>query len=67
MYWFWLVPTINNVNMFNECNVDELIVRVLNDVLKKSDYRVFNLEVPLVDQQNGRTIIRTIIKNKSLY
>lgn len=50
MYWFWLVPTINNVDMFNECNVDELIVRVLNDVLKKSDYRVFNLEVPLVDQ-----------------
>lgn len=46
-----LVPTNNNVHMFNKCNIDDLIGRELSDVLKESDYRVFNLEVPLVDQQ----------------
>ena len=43
------VPTVSNKNLFINGQVDELIGKELVTVLKDSDYRNFNLEVPLTD------------------
>lgn len=46
-----LVPTNNNLLLFDKCCVKDLIGNDLYDFLNKADYRVFNLEVPLVDNE----------------
>lgn len=44
-----LVPTMSNIELFNKGNVEQLVGKELFDILKKADFRVFNLEVPLTD------------------
>jgi len=46
-----LVPTESNFELFNSANTAELFGVDLLEVLKKADFRVFNLEVPLTDQE----------------
>ena len=45
-----IVPTESNRALFAAGNVEKLIGLELSAVLKSTDYRIFNLEVPLVDQ-----------------
>jgi poly-gamma-glutamate capsule biosynthesis protein CapA/YwtB (metallophosphatase superfamily) len=47
-----LVPTKSNVEIFSKGDVKTLIGAELIDLLNKSNARVFNLEVPLVDTGN---------------
>ena len=42
-----LVPTISNENLFIESKVNELLGDELEQVLKESDIRIFNLEAPI--------------------
>lgn len=44
-----LVPTKRNMELFAKANTEELLGKVLKDVLDSADYRIFNLETPLVD------------------
>ena len=44
-----IVPTIENSLHFKNGNVEALVGDGLLDVLQKADYRVFNLETPLTD------------------
>ena len=44
-----IVPTIENSLHFKNGNVEALVGDGLVDVLQKTDYRVFNLETPLTD------------------
>lgn len=46
-----LVPTKSNSELFKDGNVKELIGAELSEVLKKADCRIFNLEVPLTDDE----------------
>ncbi len=46
-----IVPTRPNQQWFENGSVEELAGRELLDILKKADYRIFNLEVPLTDQE----------------
>lgn len=50
-----IVPTESNWKMFVQGEAERLIGHDLCDVLKKADYRIFNLETPLV---NGRSPIK---------
>ena len=45
-----LVPTESNFDLFKAGDAMALVGAELLDVLKKSDYRIFNLEVPLCDE-----------------
>lgn len=45
-----MVPTASNVDRFCSSNTYELIGKELQRVLSKADFRIFNLEVPLADQ-----------------
>lgn len=47
-----LVPTESNRKLFAEANVDELIGAELKELLRSADYTIFNLEVPLTDQES---------------
>lgn len=47
-----LVPTKNNVDFFCSGNTESLVGDELNRVLSDASYRIFNLEVPLVDIEN---------------
>lgn len=45
-----LVPAKTNENLFVGSDVDALLGEDLKDLLSKADYRVFNLETPLFDE-----------------
>ena len=45
-----IVPTESNHALFAAGKVEQLIGTELSEILKSADYRIFNLEVPLVDQ-----------------
>lgn len=47
-----LVPTKSNWKLFAEGNIDELIGEGLKALLGSADYTVFNLEVPLTEQES---------------
>lgn len=47
-----LVPTHSNVGLFNRADVNTLLGKKLQLLWKQADIRVFNLEVPLVDQED---------------
>lgn len=47
-----LVPTNNNMEKFIQGEVSELVGERLYTILKAADYRIFNLEVPLSDQES---------------
>ena len=47
-----LVPTESNYKLFEEGNVKNLIGEELLEKLNKADYTIFNLEVPLTDEQH---------------
>lgn len=44
-----IVPTLSNYKFFENCCMDKIIDKELFSLLNKFDYRIFNLEVPLVD------------------
>lgn len=46
-----LVPTKSNMNYFENKNIEKLVDKNLLKKLNKADYRIFNLEVPLVDNK----------------
>ena len=46
-----LVPTESNKNLFMEGDVDSLLGEGLKKILFEAEYRIFNLEVPLVDKK----------------
>lgn len=46
-----LVPTKSNMKYFENENIEKLIDKYLLEKLNKADYRIFNLEVPLVDNE----------------
>lgn len=46
-----LVPTKSNIKYFENENVEKLVDKNLLEKLKKADYKIFNLEVPLVDKE----------------
>lgn len=46
-----LVPTANNQELFARAEIDELLGSELTKILLEADYRIFNLEVPLTDQE----------------
>lgn len=46
-----LVPTNSNVDIFASGDVKTLLGEELNSILRNADYRIFNLEVPLTDQE----------------
>ena len=53
-----IVPTESNQEMFEHSEIEYLIGQDLYEVLQKADYRIFNLETPLVNcvrpiQKNG--------------
>ena len=45
-----IVPVSSNIELFEKAQIDELIGEELFNILKKADYRIFNLEVPLTDE-----------------
>lgn len=47
-----LVPTKSNIELFKKGDVDTLIGRELADIIRSADYRIFNLEVPLVNESS---------------
>lgn len=44
-----IVPTSSNIDLFFSGNVQTLLGEELNRILQDSDFRIFNLEVPLTD------------------
>lgn len=47
-----LVPTKNNTELFVAGNTEELLGKDLKTVLEKAEFRIFNLEIPLTDQES---------------
>lgn len=47
-----LVPTKSNIELFNYANVNALLGEELYSLWNAKDIRIFNLEVPLTDQDN---------------
>lgn len=45
-----IVPTLSNQQYFEEEQMEKIVDSRLFELLKKADYRVFNLEVPLTDK-----------------
>lgn len=45
-----MVPTKTNEKEFCDGNIKEIVSERVTDILKTSDFRIFNLEVPLSDQ-----------------
>ena len=45
-----LVPTESNIELFEKGDIDTLIGNELKDIILGADYRIFNLEVPLVNE-----------------
>lgn len=46
-----LVPTKSNISLFESGNAEKLLGKDLAECLNSADYRIFNLEVPLADQE----------------
>lgn len=46
-----LVPTKSNIEFFASGDAKTLLGEELNSILRNADYRIFNLEVPLTDQE----------------
>lgn len=46
-----LVPTKSNMEYFENKDIEKLVDKNLLEKLSKADYRIFNLEVPLVDRE----------------
>lgn len=46
-----LVPTRSNIDLFASGDTQTLLGEELNNILQNADYRIFNLEVPLTDQE----------------
>ena len=47
-----MVPTKSNYHLFANDKIDDLVGKELIDILKKSDFNIFNLELPLTDSNN---------------
>ena len=47
-----LVPTKNNIELFKSGGAEALVGEKLLEKLNKADYTIFNLEVPLTDEQH---------------
>ena len=47
-----LVPTISNIKEFEEGNIEKLVDEKLLKIIKKADFRIFNLETPLTDKKD---------------
>lgn len=47
-----LVPTKNNIKLFNKGEMEELLGENLLDIWGSCDFKIFNLEVPLTDTKN---------------
>ena len=47
-----IVPTRSNIEYFEKARAEKLIGKELNSLLEKSDFNIFNLEVPLTDVQS---------------
>lgn len=47
-----LVPTKSNIELFNNSNVKSLIGDALFSLLDSTDVRIFNLEVPITDEES---------------
>ena len=47
-----LVPTSSNIDLFASGDAQALLGEELNSILRNADYRIFNLEVPLTDQEH---------------
>lgn len=57
-----VVPVTSNSSLFENEQLEELIGNELKDILNNSDFRIFNLETPLTDQEtpinkNGPNLI----------
>ena len=50
-----LVPTESNKQLFITGDADTLLGKVLSRKIREADYRIFNLEVPLVDEKHHNT------------
>lgn len=48
-----LVPTKSNMKYFENKDIEKLVDNDLLKILKKADYRIFNLEIPLVDNETS--------------
>ena len=46
-----IVPTATNQSLFENAEIEQLVDHGLREVLQNADYRIFNLEVPLVDKE----------------
>lgn len=46
-----LVPTKSNFELFNNADTDALLGKELKELLNSADYTIFNLEVPLADEE----------------
>lgn len=46
-----LVPTKSNFELFNNADTDALLGKELKELLNSADYTIFNLEVPLTDEE----------------
>lgn len=46
-----IVPTESNIALFQSGNISELIGEELCQIFEAADYRIFNLEVPLTDEE----------------
>ena len=44
-----IVPTISNMELFENGRIEKLVGKELLMILQSADYRIFNLEVPLTD------------------
>lgn len=47
-----LVPTQSNYKYFKNGDINKLLGEELENILKESDYRIFNLEAPITMLQN---------------
>lgn len=47
-----LVPTKSNIELFEKGDVNTLLGNDLVDIIHSADYRIFNLEVPLVNESS---------------
>ncbi|MCD8396883.1 MAG: CapA family protein [Lachnospiraceae bacterium] len=44
-----LLPTIHNEDLFSSGNMSELLGDELNEIIQQADFRIYNLEGPLID------------------
>ena len=57
-----IVPTQSNIELFSKGNINQILGENLENKLRQADFRIFNLEVPLVDiespiKKNGPNLI----------